>query len=79
MVCHVYDSSQNNIDLIIKENLNVSWRLTCFYGFPERERCQSSCDLIRSIASNSQLPWCVFGDFNDILYSSDKKGKNPPL
>lgn len=73
----VVDSSQNHIDIVIKENGSASWRLTCFYGFPERERRQASWDFIRQLASNSILPWCIFGDFNDLLYSSDKRGKHP--
>lgn len=23
------------------------------------------------------MPWCIFGDFNDLLYSTDKKGEHP--
>lgn len=53
------------------------WRLSCFYGFPERARRQNSWDLIRLLASRSDLPWCIMGDFNDLLYDSDKWGSNP--
>lgn len=73
----VVDSSQNHIDIIIKETSNVEWRLTCFYGFPECERHRDSWDFLRTLASTSQLPWCIFGDFNDLLYISDKKGRHP--
>lgn len=72
----IMDSSQNHIDIVIKENSNLSWRLTCYYGFPERERRQEAWNFIRMLASKSQLPWCIIGDFNDILYSSDKKGRH---
>lgn len=75
--CSIMDSSQNHIDIIIEERHNVSWRLTCFYGFPERERRQQSWDFLRLLATKSQLPWCIFGDFNDLLYASDKKGRHP--
>ncbi|XP_074356231.1 uncharacterized protein LOC141695927 [Apium graveolens] len=61
--CKVFDFSNNHIDVVIKD-------------FPERERKQAFWALIRSLASVSQLPWCLFGDFNDMLYISDKKGKN---
>lgn len=76
LLCNVFDSSNNHIDVIIKENNGGDWRLTWFYGYPERERRQASWDFIRSLASVSQLSWCVFRDFNDMLYVSDKKGKN---
>lgn len=77
MQCTVVDSSQNHIDLNIGESQNNVWRLTCFYGFPERERRRESWDFLRSLASNSQLPWCIFRDFNDLLYTTDKKGRHP--
>lgn len=77
VVCSVFDSSQNHIDIHVKEPNNGVWRLTCFYGFPEREMRQASWDFLRLLASRSQLPWCIFRDFNDLLYSTDKKGKHP--
>lgn len=75
--CTVMEASQNHIDLKINESYGVSWRLTCYYGFPERERRKDAWNFLRSLASKSQLPWCIFGDFNDLLYSADKKGRNP--
>lgn len=75
--CRVVDYSQNHIDLIIEEGNGVAWRMTCFYGFSEHERRQDSWNFLRMLASSSQLPWCIFGDFNDLLHSSDKKDKHP--
>ncbi|XP_074346127.1 uncharacterized protein LOC141684889 [Apium graveolens] len=72
----IFGSSDNHIDIIIQENSGYKWRLTCFYGFPGRERRQESCNFLRHLSSVSHLAWCVFGDFNDLLYSSDKRGKN---
>ncbi|XP_074352204.1 uncharacterized protein LOC141691378 [Apium graveolens] len=76
LMCSVVDCSHNYIDIIVKEKSARDWRLTCFYGYPERERRQASWNLLRHLSSSYQLPWCVFGDFNDLLYSSDKKGKH---
>lgn len=50
-----------------------------FYGFPERERRKASWDLLRHLSSVSQLPWCAFGDFNDLLFSSEKRGSMSTL
>lgn len=68
--------SQNHIDMVFKHNNVAQWRLSCFYGFPERARRQNSWDLIRCLASKSNLPWCIMGDFNDLLYESDKWGQH---
>lgn len=77
MRCTVVDSSSNHIDIEVNEGDRNAWRLTCFYGFPERERRQESWDLLRWLATRSGLPWCIFGDFTDLLYSTDKKGRHP--
>jgi hypothetical protein len=31
---------------------------------------------LRGLARLSSLPWCVIGDFNDILSSEEKKGRS---
>ncbi|XP_074342413.1 uncharacterized protein LOC141679959 [Apium graveolens] len=69
--------SRNHIDVVFTENNVTSWRLSCFYGFPERQRCSNSWHFIRNLARVSQLSWCIFGDFNGLLYSSDKFGVVP--
>lgn len=77
MKCEVFDSSSNHVDIIATEGSSITWRLTCYYGFPERERRREAWDFLRLLASKSQLPWCIIGDFNNLLCISDKKGKHP--
>ncbi|XP_074363629.1 uncharacterized protein LOC141704242 [Apium graveolens] len=77
MQCRVTDSSNNHIDVVILENNQPAWRLSCFYGMPERERRQDSGDLLRQLAVKDSIPWCAFGDFNDLLCAADKKGEHP--
>lgn len=60
--------NQNNVD---------SWRLSCYYGFPERSRRKDFWTFIHKLASLSSLPWCIWGDFNDLLYVDDKEGNVP--
>ncbi|XP_074352672.1 uncharacterized protein LOC141691818 [Apium graveolens] len=72
--CSINRSSMNYIDVDIIDNLVPSWKLTCFYGMPERVRRRKSWDLLRHLSSMSQLPWCIFGDFNDLFFQSDKEG-----
>lgn len=75
--CKMTSSSLNHINMHIMDNNVPVWRFTCYYGFPRRERRQEAWDFLRHLAQNNSLPWCIFGDFNDLLYTSDKMGKNP--
>jgi hypothetical protein len=43
---------------------------------PERGRRKKSWNLLRNLSQLPSLPWCVFGDFNDILSSEEKKGRS---
>ncbi|KAL8097541.1 hypothetical protein AgCh_030606 [Apium graveolens] len=67
----------NYIDFEVNYEQIGSWRYTGFYGCPERERCQESWNLFTDLATGSSLPWCVFGDFNDMLFEFKKKGGRP--
>ncbi|KAJ8775289.1 hypothetical protein K2173_020293 [Erythroxylum novogranatense] len=62
---HVSGYSSNFIDCEIRSD-GTQWRLTGFYGFPDRTRRQASWNLLRALAAMSQLPWLCCGDFNDI-------------
>jgi endonuclease/exonuclease/phosphatase family metal-dependent hydrolase len=69
--------SRNFINLIVKEKEEEEWRLTCYYGYPERGRRRQSWDLLRELRDMSELPWCIIGDFNDLLAQEDKRGIHP--
>lgn len=71
--CKVSDFSSNHIDVVMLKDNVPEWRMTCFYGFPERTRRRESWDFIKEIANKSLLPWCIVGDFNDMLSDADKK------
>ncbi|XP_031111882.1 uncharacterized protein LOC116015853 [Ipomoea triloba] len=66
--------SNNHIDVIVSLPDKPQWRLTGFYGYPERSRRHQSWDLLRTLSSVSNLPWMVVGDFNDIACHSEKRG-----
>ncbi|XP_074341908.1 uncharacterized protein LOC141679304 [Apium graveolens] len=53
------------------------WRYRSFYGCPERYRRHESWDLLRGLAGDSNLPWCVVGDFNDMMFAHEKEGGRP--
>lgn len=52
-----------------------NWRLTGYYGIPDRLHRQSSWNLLRHLASVDNLPWVCIGDYNDLLSEQDKKGR----
>ena len=52
----------------------ATWRLTGFYGAPERAKRKESWQLLRTLVVLSNLSWCCIGDFNDILHQSEKSG-----
>lgn len=72
--CHLISYSSNFIDVQIHQPGQLIWRLTGFYGYPERDRRRDSWNLLRSLATDSILPWCIFGDFNVLLSNDEKTG-----
>ncbi|XP_074356683.1 uncharacterized protein LOC141696441 [Apium graveolens] len=74
--CRVVNHSINYIDVHIMNRSNVDWRLTCFYGLPERNRRHDSWNLIRSLVKHDNIMWCIYGDFNNMLFVTDKSGSH---
>ncbi|XP_074352417.1 uncharacterized protein LOC141691577 [Apium graveolens] len=68
--------SHNHIDIEITMEGVDRWRMTCFYGYPERNRRRDSWEFLRHLSNLSTLPWVVIGDFNDILRATKKKGQH---
>ncbi|XP_074341995.1 uncharacterized protein LOC141679392 [Apium graveolens] len=75
--CKIMDHSNNHINVHFIENNCPVWRLSCYYGFPERSRKHNAWNFLRRLAMDTNMPWCIFGDFNDLLYSTDKRGEHP--
>jgi hypothetical protein len=80
VTCHIINYSQNFINIEIRYENRSPWRLTGFYGYPEHDRRRDSWNLLRHLAQDTSLPWCIIGDFNDMLSADDKRGGNdqPP-
>ena len=74
--CSISNYSFNHIDAEIVENDKGTWRLTGYYGFPNNGRRREAWNFLRQLANVSNLPWCILGDFNDILSPHEKKGNN---
>ncbi|XP_019197363.1 PREDICTED: uncharacterized protein LOC109191234 [Ipomoea nil] len=48
--------------------------MTGFYGESDRSRRHVTWDLLRQLKVESQAPWVVVGDFNDITSLAEKRG-----
>jgi hypothetical protein len=73
----VLNYSRHFINIVVQDGDKGEWRLTCFYGYPERSRRRQSWELLRELRDMSNLPWCIIGDFKDLLSQEDKKGRHP--
>lgn len=78
--CQAINFSSNFINLEIHYQNKGNWRLTGFYGYPERHRRKDSWEMLRNLATLSNLPWCIIRDFDDLLSVEDKCGRveHPP-
>ncbi|KAG6635752.1 hypothetical protein CIPAW_11G064200 [Carya illinoinensis] len=57
-----------------EEGQGIKWLFTGFYGHPETGKMMFSWDLLRRLKPREQEPWCVVGDFNEILIQTEKVG-----
>ncbi|GLT40592.1 hypothetical protein SLA2020_147110 [Shorea laevis] len=71
--------SINHIDMEVEGVGGCKWRLTGYYGCPDRNQRRRSWALLRELASRSHLPWLICGDFNDILRQDEKVGGDAQL
>ncbi|KAF7838984.1 ribonuclease H [Senna tora] len=51
-----------------------SWRLTGVYGYPDDSDKPKTWQLLTTLFHSCSLPWKCLGDFNEILYNTEKKG-----
>ncbi|XP_074337686.1 uncharacterized protein LOC141674885 [Apium graveolens] len=69
--------SQNHIDIEARVDGFGCWHLTGIYGEPNRNYRRKTWDLLRILSRDSNLPWCLVGDFNNIVSQVHKKGGDP--
>ena len=65
--------SLSHIDCFVKISTDF-FRFSGFYGSPETCNRSLSWSLLRRLKNVSCGPWLCMGDFNELLYPSDKKG-----
>ncbi|CAN0920895.1 hypothetical protein LINGRAHAP2_LOCUS32319 [Linum grandiflorum] len=73
---HITQFHTHFIDAHVRGVVNDSFRLTGFYGCPERERRRESWELLKRLNQVTCGPWCVVGDFNDILHQHEQNGRH---
>ncbi|XP_074360805.1 uncharacterized protein LOC141701064 [Apium graveolens] len=70
----IMGSCRNYIDFEVMHEQVGRWRYNGYYGFPERLRRREAWDMLKHLAGMSELPWCIIGDFNDLMTGDEKKG-----
>ncbi|KAA3468511.1 endonuclease/exonuclease/phosphatase family protein [Gossypium australe] len=66
--------SKNHIDVEVQEDESKPrWRFTGFYGATDFRNKGETWALLPRLGENNSLPWMVGGDFNEILYTNEKK------
>lgn len=70
----VLESCNNFIDFEVVNDQVGRWRYTGIYGYPERRRREEAWSMLQNLAARSSLPWCVIGDFNDMVVDGEKRG-----
>lgn len=71
----IIDSCNNFIDFEAVNDQIGKWRYTSIYGYPERSRRQEAWAMLRGLAARSSIPWCIIGDFNDLMAANEKRGR----
>lgn len=66
--------SKRHIDVLVEDNkVGINWRYTGFYGSLYAQDRNESWAVLKSLASDVDIPWFVCGDFNEIMYGFEKK------
>ncbi|KAL9681934.1 hypothetical protein QQ045_013726 [Rhodiola kirilowii] len=76
----IYSSRKNKLkvrvsDLKRRAREGERIRLTVFYGNPATQKRSETWDLLRRLSMDSNLPWVVIGDFNEVLFSWEVEGR----
>jgi hypothetical protein len=71
---NIQSYSTHHIDVDVIQQEGVHWRLTGFYGHPERALRYHSWNLLRHLCQSQVSPWLVLGDFNEIMQLEEKWG-----
>ena len=66
-----------HIDAIMLEEQGArKWRFIGFYEHPKTSRQHESWALLERLSTCSDLPWVCMGDYNELMFASEKDGGN---
>jgi hypothetical protein len=68
--CQLIDFSNNHVTIEIVDSVHGTWRMTGYYGYPDGGRRRAAWNFLCQLSHQFAGPWCIFGDFNDILDAS---------
>jgi hypothetical protein len=74
----VISSCERYIDVHVRaSDMEPTWRLTCVYGEPRTEDRHEMWTMLQNLKNESDLPWCVLGDFNEAMWSFEHFSVTP--
>lgn len=63
------------IDVKVKLEGLEPYRMTGFYNVADRNCRRVSWEILRGLSNGYNMVWVITGDFNDILYAHQKRGR----
>ncbi|KAA3459484.1 reverse transcriptase [Gossypium australe] len=74
----LHQFSKRHINVVIDDDeVKGKWRFTGFYRSPYERDKNNSWEELRSLYTGERFSWFVCGDFNEIMYGFEKKGRVP--
>jgi hypothetical protein len=73
----VIASSRYCIHLKVNGNAPSAWYLSIIYASPQLGHREETWEELRQFKDSINLPWCLAGDFNTVLFSHEKDGGAP--
>ena len=70
----VEGSNRYHIDAMIDKNTKNEWRLTGFYGEPDKVRRHEAWNKLKGLNLQQEKPWLCYRDFNEIIRQDEKLG-----